>query len=45
MGLPAKYLMIRKLKICSVVCLIEAMKLKYDKQIIKNQGNFLKNLR
>ena len=31
MGLPAKYLMIRKLKIWSVVCLIETMNLKYDK--------------
>ena len=42
MGLPAKYLMIRKLKIWSVVCLIETMKLKYDKQIIKIKVIFLK---
>ena len=42
MGLPAKYLMIRKLKIWSVVCLIEAMNLKYDKQIIKIKVIFLK---
>ena len=43
MGLPAKYLMLRKLKIWSVVCLIETMNLKYDKQIIKKiKGIFLK---
>lgn len=45
MGLSAKYLMIRKLKIWSVVCLIETMKFKIRQTNYKNQGNFLKNLR